>query len=308
MSNERGREFRHYLVMVIVTLFVFAANAAQATETTNRLAQNRLAQNRLAQNRLAQNRLAQNALSSTSLEANQVTAELLATAEGRDVYSYIISCALPDVMSIEADVPGAADTAPPNTLYTCTSEHCIFSGALGLAEYWIDHKLAPKEQRWVSACLFARVSNYDTTEAISMRGPHDSLTVSVDEAELYDVAEGAFYGNIFTDFPDANAPIDWNACRGEGQASGEFGGLVLRDCAEEDPANPGFTYCGFKYAGDCADYTPASPSPYACKSFDAGQVTVAQGTYVDCYTEASNGKWPQLKIYREVITIYVAAD
>jgi len=297
MSNERGRVFRHYLVMAIVTLFVFAANAAQAAETTNRLAQNRLAQNRLAQNRLAQNRLAQNALSSTSLEANQATAELLATADGRDVYSYIISCALPDSLTIEADVPGAADTAPPDTLYTCTSEHCIFTGSLGLAEYWIDHKLATKEQRWISACLLARVNNYDTTEAISMRGPHDSLTVSIDEAEIYNVAEGAFYGNVFNG-PDV--PIDWNACQGQGQASGEFGGLVLRDCTEEDPLNPGYTLCGFKYAGYCAVYNPDFPTPYACKSFDG-----VQGTYEDCYTEAGDGKWPSLKTYREVITVYV---
>ena len=171
---------------------------------------------------------------------------------------------------------------------------------LGLAEYWIDHKLALKDQRWISACLFARVNNYDTTEAISLRGPHDSLTVGIDVAELYNVSEGAFYGNIFS---DADGPIDWNACRGEGQASGEFGGLNLRDCAEEDPNNPGFTYCGFKYAGDCADFTPEFPSPYACKSFDA-----AQGTYEDCYTEASDGKWPSLKTYREVITTYVTGE
>ena len=87
--------------------FALVANVSNAEETTNRLAQNRLAQNRLAQNRLAQNRLAQNALSSTRLEANEVTAELLATEDGREVYAYLMSCALPDGMIIEADVPGA---------------------------------------------------------------------------------------------------------------------------------------------------------------------------------------------------------
>jgi len=299
MSNERGKNIRQYLVMAIVTLFVFAANAAQAAETQNRLSSNRLAQNRLSSNRLAQNRLAQNALSSTRLEANLATAEMLATEGGRDVYSYIISCALPEGITIEAAVPGAPDTAPPATPYTCTGGQCSFEGWLGLAEYWIDHKLAPKDQRWVSACLLARVNANDTAEAISLRGPHDSLTVTIDEAELYAVEEGAFYGNLFSGDPDG--PIDWNCCRGEGQASGEFGGLELRDCTEEDPANLGFTLCGFKYAGDCADYSPEFPSPYACKVFNAGQ-----GTYEECYTEAGDGKWPSLKTYREVITVYVS--
>jgi hypothetical protein len=300
MSNER-RHFRKLgSVLAIVTLFVFAANTAHAAESRNRLAQNRLAQNRLAQNRLAQNRLAQNALSSTSLEANQATAELLADAGGRELYSYIISCALPEGITIQAEVPGAANTAPPDTLYTCSSGVCVFQGALGLAEYWIDHKLARKDQRWVSACLFARVNLHDTTEAIALRGTHDSLTVGVDEAELYNVAEGAFYGNLFT---DADVPIDMNACRGEGQASGEFGGLNLRDCAEEDPTTPGFTYCGFKYAGDCADYSPEFPSPYACKSVDG-----VQGTYEDCHAEEGTGQWPSLKTYREVITTYVTGE
>jgi len=301
MSNERGKNIRQYLVLGIVTLVVFAANAAQAAETTNRLSSNRLAQNRLSSNRLSSNRLAQNALSSTSLEALEATEDMLATAEGRELYSYIVSCALADGVTINADVLDAANTEPPATLYTCLDGHCTFQGSLGLAEDWIDHKLGPRGQRWVSACLLARVNSNDTAEAISLRGPHNSLTVTVDEAELYAVEEGAFYGNIFSGDPDG--PIDWNCCRGEGQASGEFGGLALRDCAEEDPANPGFTLCGFKYAGDCADYSPEFPSPYACKVFNAGQ-----GTYEECYTEAGDGKWPSLKTYREVITVYVTTD
>jgi hypothetical protein len=223
---------------------------------------------------------------------------MLATAEGRELYSYIVSCALADGVTIEADVLDAANTEPPNTLYTCLDGHCTFQGSLGLAEDWIDHKLDPKGQRWVSACLLARVNLRDTAEAISLRGPHNSLTVSVDEAELYNVEEGAFYGNIFSG--DPGGPIDWNCCRGEGQASGDSGGLALRDCAEEDPANPGLSKCGFKYAGDCADYTPEFPSPYACKIFNSGQ-----GSYEECYTEAGDGKWPSLKTYREVITTYV---
>jgi hypothetical protein len=272
--------------------------AAEAAATKNRLATNRLATNRLATNRLATNRLATNALSGSALEASPESAEMLATAEGRDVYSYLVSCALPDGVNIEATVPGAADTAPPESNYICTAERCSFYGALGLAPDWIDHRLASKDERWISACIFARVNANDTAEAISLRGPHPALIVSVDEAELFTVEEGAFYGNLFNHEDD---PIDWNACRGEDQASGEFAGLVLRDCAEEDPANPGKSYCGFTYAGDCRDYSPATPSAYACKSFDS-----IQGIYGDCHNASGDGHWPSSKTYREVITVYVS--
>jgi hypothetical protein len=287
------------LVVAVAVVVGWAASRPQAAVTRNRLAQNRLAQNRLAQNRLAQNRLAQNALSSTRLEATLATTELLATADGREVYSYIISCALPEGVTMEAAVPGAPDIAPPHTLYTCKDGKCVFSGSLGLAPYWVDRPLPPKGQRWVTACLLARVNLHDTTEAISLRGVAPELTVSVDEAELYNVEEGAFFGNLFADGDE----IDWNACRGEGQASGEFGGLNLRDCAEEDPSNRGFTYCGFKYAGNCADFTPEFPGPYACKSFEA-----EEGTYSDCHATEGNGQWPGSRPYREVITVYVTGE
>ena len=272
--------------------------SSHATITHNALWQNRLATNRLATNRLATNRLATNAHSSTRLEANLATADLLATADGRDVYGYLISCALPDGMTMEADVPGAQDTAPPETSYTCASEHCAFSGSLGLAEDWIDHPLDPTGQGWVSACIFARVNLYDTAVAISLRGSHANLTVTDDEASLFTVEEGAFFGNLFN---KEDEPIDWNACRGEGQASGEFAGLVLRDCTEPDPANPGKTLCGFNFAGDCRDFTPELASPYACSKFDE-----SLGIYTRCHATAGDGHWPASPPYRQVITSYVS--
>jgi hypothetical protein len=227
------------------------------------------------------------------------TADLLSTEDGRDVYSYLINCALPANLSIQASVNGASDTAPPSTLYTCTNGLCVFPGGIGLAEYWIDHKLDPKGQRWVSACMFARVDAHDTAEPISLRGPHDALTVTPDEATQFPIQEGAFYGNLFT----GDNPIEWNACRGKDQAAGEFDGLVDRDCAEPDPADPTHTLCGFKYAGDCADYSPVLPSPFACKFYDSDL-----GIYNDCHDTPGDGHWPSSPPNREVITVYVACS
>ena len=268
----------------------------QQAGTHNRLATNRLATNRLATNRLATNRLATNSLDSTKLTALAETAQILQTAEGRDVYSYIISCALAEGVTISAVVPGAADTTLADSNYTCTSGNCTFYGGLGLTPRWATHRLDNAGKGWMSACLYSRVNANDTAEAISLRGDNAGLAVSLDEAEIYSVEEGAFYGNFFNDMSE---PIDWNACSGQGQASGEFGGLVLRDCAEQDPLNPGFTYCGFRYAGDCADFTPQFPSAYACGSYD-------DGTYSNCHSVPAFGKWRGAERYREVITSYVS--
>jgi len=269
--------------MRLVLPVVLAATCLAGSTSSARLASNRLASNRLASNRLASNRLASNRLSSNKLDPSQLDAnDLVLTADGRDVLSYLIGCALPADVTLHADVDG---------------QTYDFPGNLGLAPRWVTHRLSGKDKRWISACMLARINAHDTAEAISLRGPNAALTVGIDEAALYTVVEGSFYGNIFTKDPD---PIIWIACRGEGQAMGEFGGLVDRDCTEPDPVNPGLTQCGFTSAGDCADYTPAFPSPYACED-----TSVTGGYYEKCHDAPGVGKWPHTKKYKEVITTFV---
>jgi hypothetical protein len=293
----------------------------QHAESWNRLASNRLASNRLASNRLASNRLASNRLASNRLEANPDTDEILETPEGRDVYSYIISCALTEDVTIEAQVPGAPNSAPPATPYTCNNGTCTFQGALGVAPRWETHRLSKPGERWVSACLFSRVNANDTAEAISLRGNNDGLIVSQEEMELYTAEEGAFYGNLFIDDPDPDAEPDWNACRGRAKAEcpGDVGcgGLGNRDCALEDPMTPGKTYCGFKYAGDCGDFTGMTKKQdIACWTYD-----VEAGVYSRCRPQTKQLDWANLhnwdwkdwrdwwrskRRFREVITTWVA--
>src|SRR5262249_48903159 len=190
---------------------------------TNRLATNRLATNRLATNRLATNRLATNALTSGALTADPSADELLSTPEGRDLYSYVVSCALPAGTGIQATVPGAPDTDPQaNLSYTCASEQCVFSGSIGLVPRWIGHKLSRKGQEWISACLLARVNAHDTVEPISMRGNHPALAVSQSELADFLLQEGAFYGNVFVPEPD---PLHWNPSPPQDHAPPQFGAL-----------------------------------------------------------------------------------
>jgi len=280
-------------------MVLWAPSTSHAVVTHNRLATNRLATNRLATNRLATNRLATNKLPGGLLTADSAAQALLGTADGRDVYSYIVSCALPAGTDIQATIPGAPDTDPnsPDTSYVCTNGVCVFSGSIGLAPRWADRKLSRSGQGWVTACLLARVNAHDTVEPISMRGSHPALAVTASEVTDFPLQEGAFYGNLFASDTDL---LDWNACRGQDQAAGEFGGLVDRDCAEPDLVDPTHTQCGFVYAGDCADYTPAFPTPYACKRFDG-----TAGFYGGCHAVAGIKKWPHAKTYRQVITTYV---
>lgn len=299
------------------------AGTAQQAKMQNRLASNRLASNRLASNRLASNRLASNAISATELIANMEDAQILETSEGRDVYSYLISCALSFDQSIIADLsylpvgtrpvatncddPGTAGENCPN--YSCTAAGvCTFSGNLGLAPRWKDHRLDSTGRGWVSACIFSRVNANQVAEAISLRGDHNSVAVSEDEAGEFDLEEGAFYGNLFVDDPNSAIPPDWNACRGRDKAATPTeGGLANRDCAAENPATLGYTYCGFKYAGDCADFDTAVPTPYACKSADSVVAgAVGYTVYDDCFNRAGAGHWSGSKRSRQVLTVYVS--
>lgn len=311
--------------------------ATQNAEAQNRLAANRLAANRLAANRLAANRLAANSLSSTRLVALDETSAILNSISGREVYSYIVNCALSGgdgntpattiskngVRNYCTEIPTMTDppTAPtescdfngppqpfPADDPHCTTvdgdnttANCTFTGGLGLASDWATRRLGNAGKGWVSACLFARSNLYDTGVGISLRGEHAGLAVDEGEAESYTVQEGGFYGNVFT---GDNKPIEWFACRGRDQAANttDEGALDLRDCAEPD-GNTGLTKCGFTYAGDCGDYTAdAVADPHACRNADEF------GNYTECAEGSRSVNWGGLDRYRQVITVNVSAD
>ncbi|MBX3160154.1 MAG: hypothetical protein KF773_29575 [Deltaproteobacteria bacterium] len=212
----------------------------------NKLATNKLATNKLATNKLATNKLATNKLATNKFQLSSAGAsDLLATADGREVLGFIVSCALPIDVTLVAKH---------------NNETFEFPGEIGLTPQWLHQRLGQAGKGWISACLFARANALDVALPISMRGPHRALRTDADERASWPLEEGAFYGNLFT---PGNDPPDWWACRGRDQRAGEFGGLVDRDCAEPDPANPGKTLCGLNYAGDCGQVLG-----HVCKKFN----------------------------------------
>jgi hypothetical protein len=259
------------------------STSTAAIVSSNRIGSNRIGSNRIGSNRIGSNRIGSNRISNGRIGVNpSSTQELLATEDGREVFSLIVSCALGDDVTLVATVDGT---------------EFEFFGEFGLARNWISRPLDREGQGWVSACIFARVNANDVAIPISLRGEHKGLAVSADERAAWTLEEGGFYGNLFGPLDE---PIQWYACRGKDQAAGESGGLVDRDCAEPDPANPGFTQCGFIYAGDCGDFA----ADQACESFSE------HGTfYRKCHSAPLPPHHERCRsddqVFRQVITTFV---
>lgn len=247
------------------------------------IALNRIALNGIVANRVVATAIADNPLSvgtvGGELQANPVSNPLMSSAEGREYFAYIVSCAMPAGQVVQGTSSGVPYSFP---------------GSVGLAPAWETRALTDSERRWVSACLLARVNAYGVSVTISMRGDHQALVPTMSEEEQFGLIEGSFYGDIFT---ADQSKMEMVACRGAGQAAGETGGLVDRDCTE--PAANGLTVCGMRYAGDCLDYSPQTPSAHACE-YSWG------GHYQSCHTSAGNGTWPANSVRTEVITTFVA--
>src|SRR5215813_5690077 len=269
-------------ISIAIFAMLFCETRAPARLSANRLSANRLSPFSAAANSVAASRLAGSRLSIRDLGANRYaanaesTSDFVATNEGREIMSFILSCALPEGTTLVA-------TLPDNS----TVE---FFGELGLADEWLDHPLKKAGRGWVSACLFARVNNNDVPLPISMRGQHQSLAAPPDEVAAWSLEEGAFYGDYFV---APGEPVQWVACRGKDQAVEEIAGLIDRDCTEPDPLHPGKTLCGFTYAGDCGDFSVV----HACERFSP------QGYYRDCHDQP--GDETKSDVFRQVITVFV---
>jgi hypothetical protein len=278
------------LSLVLVSLLVGCTDMApeesssvSSIVTANRITLNRITLNRITLNRLQTAKIAEARLSSRRLKINMAMAQdLLATEDGRDVFSVIVGCAVPGTITLVGTVAGT---------------DFEFPGELGLAPQWLDAPLDPSGQRWVSACIFSKVNAHDVALPISVRGPSSALTVTQDERQAFPLEEGAFFGNLFVPL---SQPIQWFACRGKDQARGETGGLIDRDCTEPDPAHPGLTQCGFFFAGDCGDFAVK----HSCEAF------FEFGTfYLGCHTKPFTWfpGFPGLdnQVFFEVITTFV---
>jgi hypothetical protein len=205
-------------------------------------------------------------------------AAALADDATRETFSHFVACALPADVTLVGMIDG---------------QDIEFFGDHGLTPEWRDSSLSVSGQRWVSACMFAKLNAADIHMPVSLRGPNLGLALLEGEAEAFPLEEGAYFGNLFVPL---DQPIQWYACRGRDQAAGDQGTLQIHDCSEPDPNKPSITKCGLSYAGDCGNFS-AHP---ACEEF------LVKGTYYKrCHTAPSSSGGFQGAVFEQVVTLFL---
>ncbi|HLK91993.1 MAG TPA: hypothetical protein VKZ18_19030 [Polyangia bacterium] len=152
--------------------------------TANGLTANGLTANGLTANGLTANGLTANGLTANGLTANGLTANGLSDPSTYKLLDYLVSCALLPQQSITLAAGGSTYT---------------FTGQLGLAPQWgLDHGSCDGScQRWVSACLLARIDAAGIDREISVRGPSVTLWPTPSEISTYTQKEATYFGNLF---------------------------------------------------------------------------------------------------------------
>jgi hypothetical protein len=147
--------------------------------------QNALTVNALTANALTANALTANALTANALTANALTMNELSSVQAREVFRYIVGCALPAGSHIDLTIDGQ--------LYS-------FAGELGLAAAWGQSSGSCDAAcvSWVSGCVISRLNKLGVSVPLSLRGAHPALAVTAAEQMTFYTMDGAYYGNIFS--------------------------------------------------------------------------------------------------------------
>jgi hypothetical protein len=165
-----------------------------------------------------------------------------AGSKGRGLLKYLVRCALEGNTEARLALPG-------ETLH--------FQGGVGLAQAWIERPLTNREQRWVSACLFALTNELGKTVRVDLRGTHPLLErVAAEDTRDYSLHEGGFFGNAFL-----AAPVAYVCTGAAHEAIARLPIGEVRRCArpsgEVSSLGQPLSRCGFIITGSCS-----SPSSF----------------------------------------------
>ena len=210
--------------------------AQQESLSFNSLSFNSLSFNSLSFNSLSFNSLSFNSLSFNGLDAANL--EALTNADSRQVFQYVVNCALPanEVINV-----------------TNSTGSYSFPGGLGLAPEWGEPGgfCGPLCKEWVSACVISRIDFKGEQVEISLRGDSLALQTSASERATYTEREATYYGDIFS------PQLSLYACLSPG---------LTEDTRVCGPTIEG---CGVDVLGSCAELcgppgsTAASPTASA---------------------------------------------
>jgi hypothetical protein len=175
-----------------------------------------------------------------------------ATASSRKVLATAVRCALGSTQTLTFSVGGVAYSD---------------AGGIGIAPGWTTVALTATEASWVSACLFAHMTDATSLIWISVRGSDASLAANLTETTGYRIEEGAFWGNAFADLGQVAA----YSCVGVDQMINDsYGDLPLRRCAHWDAVSSSTSACGMHYAGACRRACSTQTPPYTGCVFQNG--------------------------------------
>jgi hypothetical protein len=210
---------------------------------------------RIVTNALSPTAFANSALISGVLDATNAAA-MGQTSSARKVLAFATTCALNLEQSIE---------------FTTNGVTYHYGGLMGVAPAWTDRALTATEAAWVSACVVSRVNLTSSLVEISARGDNAGYDTTIGEVADYQLEEGAFWGNAFTDL----GTVQGFSCNGVTQAADDtMGDLPLRECAEWDGVeDSNASACGFHYAGLCSDVCSTNTAPYTGCSFQGGSAS-----------------------------------
>ncbi len=206
-----------------------------------------------------------NALSPSAFASSQLTTSVLnstnaaamgTTNSARKLLSFATTCALDATQSIDFTVGGVQYHA---------------AGLMGIAPGWTTSALSASDAAWVSACVVSRVNLTSSVVEISARGDNAGYDTTIGEEADYQIEEGAFWGNVFTNL----GAVAGYSCNGVDQAADDTAGdLPLRECAEWDGVeDSNASPCGFRYAGLCSDACATTTAPYNGCSFQGGSAS-----------------------------------
>lgn len=139
-------------------------------------------------------------------------------------------------------------------------------GQLGLFPAWKDAPLSKEGERWVSACVLARLNAFGKIVTVSIRANHPAFSnIPSDIRRDFTVDEGTFYGNLFEN------PARVYVCAGDGNQK-KVKDRRLRVCTDAVAFGGRQTRCGVTWTGTCSHvcegHASASGPYYQCRGDD----------------------------------------
>ena len=247
----------HCVVLGALPLLSMACDQAPTEDTPTPIAQEQKVENGITFNGITFNGITFNGITFNGITFNGMSPGGLADPATNKVVEYLVGCALPQGDQVSYDINGQTYT---------------FAGKLGLAPEWRDAACGTSCQRWVSACMMARVNSEGQAQTVSLRGAHVGLTVEPRELQDFPMREATYYGNIFALQPAVYA------CLSPGQTK------IKRVCGDS------LENCPLPVVGSCDD--------------------VCQGTgrfnsFRNCSPQTYAQGAPPASLFSEAITVFL---